>query len=154
MPKILDLTQLLWIQTTSSKRLTWSETLSRRCGYNNEKNVEIIFKNLKNSHLGDWWTWKSLSRVWLFVTPWTIQTMEFSRPEYGVGSRSLFQGIFPTQGWHPGLLHCGRIHNQLNHQGSPGRLIRAFYNPRSQVLSFLYEQRAVDGQDSDQSSDI
>ena len=26
--------------------------------------------------------WKSLSRVWLFATPWTIQSMEFSRPEY------------------------------------------------------------------------
>ena len=26
--------------------------------------------------------WKSLSPVWLFVTPRTIQSMEFSRPEY------------------------------------------------------------------------
>ena len=26
--------------------------------------------------------WKLLSRVRLFVTPWTIQSMEFSRPEY------------------------------------------------------------------------
>ena len=29
----------------------------------------------------DYWKWKLLSRVWLFVTPWTIQSMEFSRPE-------------------------------------------------------------------------
>ena len=28
---------------------------------------------------------KSLSRVRLFVTPWTIQSMEFSRPEYWSG---------------------------------------------------------------------
>ena len=28
------------------------------------------------------WKWKSLSRVWLFATPWTIQSVEFSRPEY------------------------------------------------------------------------
>ena len=27
-------------------------------------------------------TWKSLSQVQLFVTPWTIQSMEFSTPEY------------------------------------------------------------------------
>ena len=27
------------------------------------------------------WKWKSLSRVQLYVTPWTIQSMEFSRPE-------------------------------------------------------------------------
>ena len=36
----------------------------------------------------------------------------------GVGSRSLFQGIFPSQGWNPGLPHCGRILYQLSHQGS------------------------------------
>ena len=29
--------------------------------------------------------WKSLSRVRLFVTPWTIQSMEFYRPEYWSG---------------------------------------------------------------------
>ena len=28
------------------------------------------------------WKWKSLSHVQLFVTPWTTQPMEFSRPEY------------------------------------------------------------------------
>ena len=37
----------------------------------------------------------------------------------GVGSHSLLQGIFPTQGSNPGLPHCRRIHYQLNHQGSP-----------------------------------
>ena len=37
----------------------------------------------------------------------------------GVGSLSLLQGIFPTQGWNPGLLHCRRILYQLSHQGSP-----------------------------------
>ena len=41
--------------------------------------------------------WQSLSCVRLFVTPWTIQSMEFSRPEYWSGSFSLLQGIFPTQ---------------------------------------------------------
>ena len=37
----------------------------------------------------------------------------------GVGSLSLLQGIFPTQGSNPGLPHCGRILYPLNHQGSP-----------------------------------
>ena len=40
----------------------------------------------------------------------------------GVGSLSLLQGIFPTQGLNPGLPHCRRILNQLSHQGSPGIL--------------------------------
>ena len=31
------------------------------------------------------WKWKSLSCVWLFATPWTIQSVEFSRPEYWSG---------------------------------------------------------------------
>ena len=37
----------------------------------------------------------------------------------GVGSLSLLQGIFPTQGWNPGLQHCRWILYQLSHQKSP-----------------------------------
>ena len=48
--------------------------------------------------------WTSLSRVWLFVTP---------GQNTGVGSHSLLQGIFPTQGLNPGLLHCRWILYQL-----------------------------------------
>ena len=40
----------------------------------------------------------------------------------GVGSLSLLQGIFPTQGSNPGLLHCSRILYQLSHKGSPEML--------------------------------
>ena len=54
------------------------------------------------------------------MIPWTVQSMEFSSP--GVGSLSLLQGIFPTQGSNPGLPHCRQILYQLSHQGSPGIL--------------------------------
>ena len=37
----------------------------------------------------------------------------------GVGSLSLLQGIFPTQGSNPGLLHCRWILYQLNHKLNP-----------------------------------
>ena len=37
----------------------------------------------------------------------------------GVGSLSLLQGIFPSQGSNPGLLHCRQILYQLSHKGSP-----------------------------------
>ena len=37
----------------------------------------------------------------------------------GVGSLSLLQGLFPTQGLNPGLPHCRRTLYQLNHMGSP-----------------------------------
>ena len=36
----------------------------------------------------------------------------------GVGSLSLLQGIFPTQGSNPGLAHCRRILYQLNYKES------------------------------------
>ena len=44
-----------------------------------------------------------------------------------VGSHSLLQGIFPTQGSNPGLTHCRRILYQLSHKGSP----RIFLNQES-----------------------
>ena len=37
----------------------------------------------------------------------------------GVGSHSLLQGIFPTQGSNPDLHHCRLILYQLSHKGSP-----------------------------------
>ena len=36
----------------------------------------------------------------------------------GVGCHALLQGIFPTQGSNPGLLHCWWILYHLSHQGS------------------------------------
>ena len=62
------------------------------------------------------WKWKSLSRVvsdslW---PPWNSPGQIT-----GVGSLSLLQGIFPTQGSNPGLSHCRRILHQLSYKGSP-----------------------------------
>ena len=37
----------------------------------------------------------------------------------GVGSHSFLQGIFPTQGWNLGLLHCRHILYRLSHEESP-----------------------------------
>ena len=37
----------------------------------------------------------------------------------GVGSLSLLQGVFPTQGSNPGLPHCKQVFYQLSHKGSP-----------------------------------
>ena len=67
---------------------------------------------------------KSLSCVWLFVTPWTVTcqappSMGFSRQEYWSTLHFLLQGIFPTQGSNSGLPHCRKILYQLSHKGSP-----------------------------------
>ena len=70
------------------------------------------------------WKWKEkvklLSRVRLLVIPWTAAhqtplSMELSRKDTGVGSHSLFQGIFLTQGLNSGLLHCRQILYLLSH---------------------------------------
>ena len=37
----------------------------------------------------------------------------------GVSCRALLQGVFPTQGSNPDLLHCRQILYQLSYQGSP-----------------------------------
>ena len=62
---------------------------------------------------------KLLIHVWLFATPWTIQSMDFSRQKYWSGWPFLLQGIFPTHGLNPGIPHCRRILYHLSHQGSP-----------------------------------
>ena len=49
---------------------------------------------------------------------WTIQSNSPGQ-NTGVGSLSLPQGIFPTQGSNPGVLHCRWILYQLSHKGSP-----------------------------------
>ena len=53
----------------------------------------------------------------------------------GVGSLSLLQGVFPTQGLNPGLPHCRRILYQLSHKGSP----MDYYSPlkRNEVLTHI-----------------
>ena len=70
------------------------------------------------------WKWKSLSHVWLLGTPWTVFTVQNSPGHNtGVGSLSLLQGIFPTQGLNPGLPCYRQILYQLIHKGSPVLLL-------------------------------
>ena len=60
----------------------------------------------------------------------------------GVGSLSLRQGIFPTQGSNPGLLHCRWILYQLSHKGSP-RILEWVAYPFSRVSSQPRNQTEV-----------
>ena len=62
------------------------------------------------------------SRVRLFVTPRTVAhqaplSIGILQQGTGVGGHALLQGIFPTQGSNPGLLHCRQILYHLSHQG-------------------------------------
>ena len=51
----------------------------------------------------------------------------------GVGSLSLLQGTFPTQGSNPGLLQCRQILYHLSHQGNQNWIIPK----KKSVLSLL-----------------
>ena len=59
----------------------------------------------------------------------------------GVGSHSLLQGIFPSQGLNPGL-HCRKILYQLGHKGSPSPMFNYcnVHHPLllSEALKFWY----------------
>ena len=106
----------------------------------------FMFNSMFCTQPGVWtkitWKWKWLSHAWLFVTPWTIQSVEFSRPEYwsrypfpslgelpnpGIPTQiSLIAGrfftcwaIFWTQELNQGLPNCRWILYQLSYHRSP-----------------------------------
>ena len=60
----------------------------------------------------------------------------------GVGSLSLLEGIFPTQGTNPGLSHCRWILYQLSHKGSP-RILECITYPFSSGSSWLRNRTGV-----------
>ena len=69
---------------------------------------------------------KSLSRVWLFATPWTLArqvplSMGFSRQEYWSGLPFPSPGDLPDPGTEPRSLHCGQTLYCLSQQGSPSQ---------------------------------
>ena len=66
------------------------------------------------------WKWNSLSHVSDSLWPfWPYSPWNSLGQSTGVGSLSLLQGIFPTQGSNPGLPHCRQILYQLSHKGKP-----------------------------------
>ena len=86
--------------------------------------------------------WKSLSCVRLFAThrlhsPWNSPSQNTE-----MGSLSLLQGIFPTQGSILGLPHRRRILYQLSHEGSP-RILEWVAYPFSSTSSSPRTQTGI-----------
>ena len=93
-----------------------------------------------------------------FFTVWTTREAQLGLysprnspgQNTGVGNCSLRQGIFPTQGSNPGLLHCRRILYQLSHQGS-ARILEwvaypfcsRFSQPRNRTIISCLVQRYI-----------
>ena len=68
--------------TTEDEMVGWYHWLN---GCKSEKALEISDGQENLVCCSPKWKWKSLSCARLSVTPWTIQSMEFSRPEYWSG---------------------------------------------------------------------
>ena len=64
------------------------------------------------------WKWKWLSQVLTVCDPMDCSPWNSPGQDTGVGSSSLLEGIFPTQGSNPGLPHCREILYYMSHQGS------------------------------------
>ena len=103
--KIPHLGLLIYIKKSVHICAAWY--LFKKCNHHpNQKqklhqHSEAPFINLSNyyPHIPSS-KWKSFSCVWLFATPGTSPWNSPSR-NIGVGSLSLLQGIFPTQGSNP-----------------------------------------------------
>ena len=95
-------------KNTSKERIRMA---GRRCGF------QMSCCNDPDSN-GKWSEvkWKSLSRIWLFAIRGLYSPWNSPGQNTGVGSLSLLQGIFPTQGSNPGLPHCRWICYQLSHR--------------------------------------
>ena len=67
---------------------------------------------------------------------YTVHGIPWNSPgqNTGVGSLSLLQWIFPTQGSNPGLSHCRQILYQLSHKGSPLMVCITWKNQREEVF--------------------
>ena len=82
------------------------------------------------------WTSESCSvmfdslRSYSLYSPWTSPSQNT-----GVGSLFLLQGIFPTQGWNPGLLHCRQTLYQLTHRGNPHKMYHPSKKKKKNYLS-------------------
>ena len=63
------------------------------------------------------------------LCPWN-----FPGKNTGRGCHFLLQGISPTQGLNPGLLHCRQILYHLNHQGNP----KQEGNPKQRGYTYVY----------------
>ena len=67
----------------------------------------------------------------ILYSPWNSPSQHT-----GVGSHSFLQGIFPTQGSNPGLLHCKWILYQLSHKGHCPRTLEWVAYPFSSRSSW------------------
>ena len=109
------------IHNSQEKETTWMSI----SGYMYKHNMVSAYESESRSVVSSSLQPHSLNSSWISLD----QTI-------GVGSPSLLQRIFPTQGLNPGLPHCKQILYKLSYQGSPST-----YN--GMVFSFNMEGNHV-----------
>ena len=105
---------------------------SQQTPYSYYVKIFTILVKLKNN-ISIWLEVKSLSRVWLFATPWTVAywappSMGFSRQEHWSGLPFPSPEDFPDKGWSLDLPHCRQTLYSLSHKGSPVIFLHIFPN--------------------------
>ena len=93
-------------------RLLGEDNAYKLLGYKSCKMVEVKVKSLIHESESHSVMSDSL-RPHRLYSPW-----DSPGQNTGVGSLSLLQGIFPTQGSNPSLPHCRQILYQLSYKGS------------------------------------
>ena len=68
-------------------------------------------------------------------SPRLLRRWDFPGKSTGVGCHFLLQGIFPTRGLNPGLLHCRQTLYPLSHEGSREKQLK----PQCDITSHLLE---------------
>ena len=82
------------------------------CGSFFQQQAHRVKSSVSRSVMSDSWRPHGLEPARL-LCPWNSPGKDNR-----VGCHSLLQGIFPTQGSNPSLLHCRRILHQLSHKGN------------------------------------
>ena len=108
----------------------------------------VLHINYTSVKLLKWSESRSLSQKVMFDFLRLYSLWNSPGQNTGVGSLSLLQGVFPTQGSNPGLLHCRQILYHLSHKGSPRMLkwvacpfSRGSSQPRSETGSYCIAGR-------------
>ena len=78
----------------------------------------MLHINYTSIKLLEWSESWSLSQKVMFNSLWLYSPWNSPGQNTGVGSLFLLQGVFPTQGSNPGLLHSRKILYHLSHKGS------------------------------------
>ena len=113
-------------QGTSTKANNW-KTESEICQHQSCHRLDYIWlEAAEDRNMLVAQSWLTLCEPARLLCPWNSPGKNT-----GVGGHSLLQGILPTQGSNPGLLHCMQILHHLSHQA-----IRDLLNISS--LNFIY----------------